>query len=310
MVSTINGARLAVSSRVNPIGTVGSAATTTRPAGNVASRNLLQQQISANNNIENALKKASEQNEAYLAEAKALYEPYRQTGLSSLDEYTKLLLGGVDSLSGDKNFQDMRDLAERKVMANRAVSGLMRSGATASALTDAELNFANKYYGDRLSQLATGAGMGAQATGAQASIFEKLGTNATDLASALANIKMQRESNQAMIDAAKAQAGATTSAAKSAAKSDIWSSAVGALGTAALAFALSDKRLKEDLKKVGKSENGLNIYLGKYKKESGLDDGKKHLFLIAQEVKDVVPEAVIEDENGYLRVNYEKALGE
>ena len=82
-----------------------------------------------------------------------------------------------------------------------------------------------------------------------------------------------------------------------------------ALGSAAsMAVLLSDKRMKTDLRLVGKSDNGLNIYLGKYKPESGLDDGKYHLFLIAQEVKDVVPEAVIEDESGYLKVDYMKAL--
>jgi hypothetical protein len=83
------------------------------------------------------------------------------------------------------------------------------------------------------------------------------------------------------------------------------STAAAAGGTA---VAASDRRLKTDLRLVGKSDNGLNIYLGKYKPESGLDDGKYHLFLIAQEVKDVVPEAVIEDESGYLKVDYMKAL--
>lgn len=227
MVSTINSGRLAVSSGIRPTNT-----SVVTPGASAVSKNLAQQLMRDSNlGINEGLKKASEQNEAYLAEAKALYEPYRQTGLSSLDEYTKLLLGGIDSLSGDKNFQDMRDLAERKVMANRAVSGLMRSGATASALTDAELEFANKYYGDRLSQLATGAGMGAQATSAQASIFEKLGTNATDLASALANIKMQTDANKAMVEAAEAQAGATKNAAKSKASSDMTTGIIGALAT-------------------------------------------------------------------------------
>lgn len=212
-----------------------SSSSNTNSAARVSSanvKNLIQNSLlDSSASVKKGLEKASEQNEAYLEEAKALYEPYRQTGLSSLDEYTKLLLGGVDSLSGDKNFQDMRDLVERKVMANRAVSGLMRSGATASALADAELQFANQYYGNRLNQLATGANMGTQATGSQASIFEKLGTNATDLASALANIQMQKEANKAMINAAEAQAGATKSAAKSAASSDMTTGIIGAVGS-------------------------------------------------------------------------------
>lgn len=70
----------------------------------------------------------------------------------------------------------------------------------------------------------------------------------------------------------------------------------------------SDKRLKERLKLVGTARNGLPIYLGYYTKESGLDDGKPHLFLIAQEVQEVCPEAVVETESGYLAVDYVKAL--
>ena len=263
-----------------------------------------------NSDIESGLRKAAEQNAAYLNEAKALYEPYTKSGTTSLDEYMKLLTGGIDALAGDSNFRQMQDLAERRVMANRATSGLLRSGATASALTNAELQFANQYYGNRLNQLLQGVDLGKYGTSAQSSIFEKLGGNETDLASALANIQMQREGNKAMIDAANAQAEATTSAAKSAGKSSMWGSIAGGVATGlSIAALASDRRLKTDLRLVGKSNNGLNIYLGRYKKESGLDDGKEHLFLIAQEVKEKYPEAVIEGEDGYLRVNYAKALG-
>jgi len=261
--------------------------------------------------IENQIRRAGEQNKAYLEEAKALYEPYAAAGTSSLDEYMKLLLGGVDSLSGDRNFRAMQDLAERKVMANRATSGLLRSGATAAALDDTLLQFANQYYGNRLNQLKEGVGIGQYGTSGTSSILEKLGGNETDLASALANIQMQREANNATINAARAQAGATTDAANKAAESNLIGSAIGALGTIGAAAAIfSDRRLKTDLKLVGKSANGLNIYLGRYTKESGLDDSKQHLFLIAQEVQEVIPEAVVEDESGYLKVDYAKALGE
>lgn len=79
-------------------------------------------------------------------------------------------------------------------------------------------------------------------------------------------------------------------------------------GTVGALAVFSDERLKEDLILVGKANNGLNIYLGKYTKESGLNDGKVHLFLIAQEVQQIKPEAVIKNENGYLMVDYAKAL--
>ena len=192
---------------------------------------------SSNGDIETGLQKAAEQNAAYLNaaylnEAKALYEPYTKAGTTSLDEYMKLLTGGIDALAGDSNFRQMQDLAERKVMANRATSGLLRSGATASALTNAELQFANQYYGNRLNQLLQGVDLGQYGTSAQSSIFEKLGGNETDLASALANIQMQREGNDAMIKAAEAQASAQQAAAKSTSKSNLWGGIVGGIGSA------------------------------------------------------------------------------
>lgn len=181
--------------------------------------------------IERGLERAAAINQAYLEDASALYEPYKKTGLASLDEYTKLLLGGVDSLSQDQNFQAMQDLAEKRVMANRATSGLLRSGTTANTLDDTLLNFANQYYSNRLNQLQSGVQYGTGAAGAQSSIFEKMGGNATDLASALANIQMQREGNQATINAAREQAAATKSAASSAAKSQMATGLVGAVAT-------------------------------------------------------------------------------
>lgn len=77
--------------------------------------------------------------------------------------------------------------------------------------------------------------------------------------------------------------------------------AVGALGGALF----SDKRLKENLEPVGKLNNGLKVYVGNYKKETGLGT-KPQLFLLAQEVKKKHPEAV--KDFGALAVDYKKAV--
>lgn len=68
----------------------------------------------------------------------------------------------------------------------------------------------------------------------------------------------------------------------------------------------SDKRLKENLKKVGSLANGLNVYVGNYKKETGLDT-RPQLFLLAQEVKKKHPDAV-GSRFGALTVDYKKAV--
>ena len=81
----------------------------------------------------------------------------------------------------------------------------------------------------------------------------------------------------------------------------------GILGLAGgLAGMFSDERLKENLVKVGKLDNGLNVYIGNYKPETGLDTTPQ-LFLIAQEVQEINPDAV-EEHCGYLAVDYKKAV--
>ena len=80
------------------------------------------------------------------------------------------------------------------------------------------------------------------------------------------------------------------------------------LGTAAqlaAMFAMSDERLKENIKPIGKSENGHNLYTWDWNdKAKELGVNTPTIGVLAQEVKKYMPEAVIEDENGYYRVNY------
>lgn len=81
---------------------------------------------------------------------------------------------------------------------------------------------------------------------------------------------------------------------------------LGAGATLGAAYMLSDKRAKENLKPVGKLDNGLKVYVGNYKEETGLDTTPQ-LFLLAQEVEKKNPDAVGE-KGGYLAVNYKKAV--
>ena len=74
-------------------------------------------------------------------------------------------------------------------------------------------------------------------------------------------------------------------------------------GKIGAAFAASDIRFKENLKQVGKLDNGLEVYLFNYK-----NDKTPRLGLIAQQVRKLKPEAVKEDKDGFLYVNYELAV--
>jgi len=64
----------------------------------------------------------------------------------------------------------------------------------------------------------------------------------------------------------------------------------------------SDKRLKDNIRPVGKLNNGLTVYCFNYK-----GDNRPQIGLLAQEVQKIKPEAVAENEDGYLMVRYDLA---
>lgn len=72
----------------------------------------------------------------------------------------------------------------------------------------------------------------------------------------------------------------------------------------------SDSRLKENVKKVGSTKSGINLYSWKWNskaKELGLDWGPT-TGVMAQEIKDIIPEAVLMGNDGYYRVDYSKVV--
>jgi hypothetical protein len=81
-------------------------------------------------------------------------------------------------------------------------------------------------------------------------------------------------------------------------------------GSAAIASMFSDSRLKENVVKIGVTDKGLNWYKWDWNdkaKELGAD---KHRTtgVMAQEVMNVIPEAVLMADDGYYRVDYSKVV--
>jgi hypothetical protein len=61
----------------------------------------------------------------------------------------------------------------------------------------------------------------------------------------------------------------------------------------------SDIRLKRDIAQVGEVDHGINLYRYRY-----LWSDTTYVGVMAQEVAEVVPEAVLRGADGYLRVDY------
>jgi len=95
--------------------------------------------------------------------------------------------------------------------------------------------------------------------------------------------------------------------AKNAAQANFNSGLMG-LGGAGI-IAMSDIRMKENIKQIHWLPNGLPVYEYEYKlefKDLPLAGHGKFVGVMAQEVQAVIPEAVITLENGYLAVDYGK----
>ena len=87
-------------------------------------------------------------------------------------------------------------------------------------------------------------------------------------------------------------------------RQDSFNKALGGLfGIGAKAITYSDRRLKENVEKLGETPDKLGIY--KYRYKSG---GPMRLGLIAQDVEKKMPTAVTRDSQGFRRVDYRKAL--
>lgn len=75
-----------------------------------------------------------------------------------------------------------------------------------------------------------------------------------------------------------------------------------AITAAQIGAMFSDVRLKENIRPVGQLYNGLTVYCFNF-----AGSPVPQLGLLAQEVAEICPEAVFEDEDGYLLVRYDEA---
>jgi hypothetical protein len=117
-----------------------------------------------------------------------------------------------------------------------------------------------------------------------------------DVGSAL-NLGAAQRQNIVNANAANAQARASYSSGLFSGLGGL-AQGVGSAAAAAIPFMMSDKRLKTDIEKVGKTDAGLPIYTYKYK-----GDNKTQMGVMAQDVEKKTPKAV-KEVGGFKAVNY------
>jgi len=137
-----------------------------------------------------------------------------------------------------------------------------------------------------------------------------LGT-VTELEQGLVNQGLSIEQARAAAQSASASGGAALAQAGTKAAPSMFSQmlvqAASGAAQAGTAAALSDKRLKTNIRKVGELASGLNTYFWDWTKEAKQFVGNQITFgVIAQEAIKVFPEAVSMHPDGYLQVDYSR----
>jgi len=73
---------------------------------------------------------------------------------------------------------------------------------------------------------------------------------------------------------------------------------------------MSDRRAKRDVVRIGEHRLGLGIYQFRYRKPyAALCGAGRHIGVMADEVADRYPDAVLRDADGYLMVDYGRLFG-
>jgi Chaperone of endosialidase len=176
------------------------------------------------------------------------------------------------------------------ILANQAKTGQLASGNTNLDLSKWVTNNANQNWNNYVSQLQPFLGASNTAAGGVLSGYGGLGSGL--------NSSFMGQGNAAYgANTSIGNANANADLAKSGANANILGGLLGLGG-----LFLSDERAKEDIEPIGELYDGQEIYRFKYK-----GDDAVHVGLIAQEVEERDPGAVVEFPDGLKRVDYARA---
>jgi hypothetical protein len=217
--------------------------------------------------------------------------------------------------SARRNFAGaVNDMRNKNVMARRDQAGQQASLGGNMLGSATQLMTGVDPYARALNSAGIGQGIGSGLNQMVGNTYSNAAGMAGDVASFNANLLDARhnsyQNNQAALQAARMQASAMNRAGTmgmlgSALQSGI--QAGGLIGAAAFAPAMfSDRRMKKDIKPLGKAGSILGLTAYEYKYNG---DDQKRVGFMAQDVQKVLPEAVIEVEhNGQKRLAIKPAV--
>lgn len=238
------------------------------------------------------------QQRAMFDKALELGQPYRLAGQNALQEYVDMLNGTPQAqqtkLESTPGYQFQMEEGTKALERGAASRSGVLNGAESKSLTRFGQGLASTTYNNFMDRLANLGTMGANSAAGAGSAAVQTGTAQAGVLQGIGNTYMQAGQN---IGSLRSQQGAAQASGYLASQAQGTSLLNNAMGAAAMFF--SDKRLKENIHKVGKKK-GHNIYRYNYK---GSD--QKYEGVLAQEVEKKRPDAVVHA--GVLKaVNYGK----
>ena len=213
-----------------------------------------------------------------------LAKPSFQLGQQQLQQFTDEsdrlttpggLAGLLEEIRGSGLTHGLEDERMRAVEQFAAARGLRRSGGTlkevAKVPTDVLMGLLSSLSGNRMSALRQGAQIG-------------LGQGGNIMGGISGLTTPMTASGDTAMAGAERTAGVKAAALE---------------GVGRIIGMLSDSRAKENIERVGEFDNGVSIYTYNY-----VGDERRAIGVMAQELEEVMPHAVIE-QDGLKRVNYE-----
>lgn len=197
------------------------------------------------------------------------FDAYRSGTSAIMNE----LSGGYDAYRQNTGFDFMRLLGLNRVGGAASGRGIFNSGATLKALQEYDNNYNQQFYQNYLNNLFAQAQLGNQGI-AQLS------------------------------GAGGVSSGQSQSSSSGYSRSSSSNGMGGFLGTIISAPAISDRRLKSNIVKIGALENGLDLYSYTYI----WDEQTPVVGVMADEVAKIKPEALGPEVAGYQTVDYSKVI--
>lgn len=265
-----------------------------------------------------ASKAAIAQQNVALAEQSRLSQPYRDLGQSAIPQLQSLLGIGkpgqsaqdasaaqLQTLRNTPGYQFQQQQGTQNTVNAASAQGMSLSGNTLEGLSKFNQGLADTTYQQAVGNLENTVNTGQAAAAGQAA-------NVGNAASNIGNTLINQGNTLAGIDVNEA-AGITKAIGNTYNTAMTNNTLQGLNNPNSNAsnwdtenpnnfqdFQSSDRRLKTDIQLVGRLDCGLNVYTFRYAKSPAT----VHMGVMADEVQNVIPDAVSVDADGYLQVRY------